>query len=507
MNLAEIKRHVDAAPYGAKRREIEKLAKLHGVSANTLYRNLAEEFGRKRSRKASPLVPDEVIDLIAMKKAFQPKNREYTTEDALQDAMDEGLIEQGSVSVSTINRRLRENGFRKQKPVQRFLETFSNQAHYLDFSRSEYISLIGYDADRGEYILKLDTKSLRYKNKQGPAFSLWVAGMRDGRSGLFLAKYYTVTGENTYMGLDFLQHCWGRENDDHPLNCFPYYLKSDNGALAVNAYVQRMLEALDIELQTSVPGNKNAQGKIERMWRTLWQRFELRLVMRRGIGATLYLDELNEMVFEYCLRDADRPHSIYPSMTRRQLYETELIGYPPRIYEGDISNLASKPRRCKVGKDLKFRYENQFFSAPERYYDKWVLVHKNLQGDLIAEGEHDGELFEISDWHPNEFGDYKAFPDTYREQMEKQAIRNFQVENGGKNVRLKPVPEKIRAKSPHLRERQDKIFTEDQARRYIARQLHVDSYAEVAQWFDELLSVRLDKAAIDEALRAMKRAI
>lgn len=511
MNAAEVYRELQACPYGAKSSIVDRYAQRWGVSRATVYREIEKEFGKQRKReKQNYRVDDAYIDVIARLKAlslsYGKKSRELTTEDAIEIAETKGLVPQGILKKSTVDTRLRQKGFRKVKPVQRYIEDFSNQAHYVDFSRSEYISIAGYDAGSGEYILKTAGKSLRYKNKQGRSFGLWLAGLRDGKSGVRLVRYYTVAGENAYMGLDFLQWCWHRDEDDHPLNYFPYFLRIDNGALAKNKDVQAMLEALEIEQVTSEPYNKQAMGKIERTWRTFWQRFELKLVMEVGIGQRLSLDDLNQLAFDYCVDESRKAHPIFRDRKKHVIYEQDLLAYPPRTYEGDIANLASRPMRRKVGRDLMFYIDNEPYRAPERYLDKWVLVHRNMNGDLVGEGEEDGLRFDIEPFVFNRFQEFRAFPDTYKDKMLKEATSPQPNFEGG--LKMKPRAQEIAPTSPHVRggtEQPDTahIFTPDQAKLYITDQLSLESYQEVADYFDALLEARTDKAAIDKIINIL----
>jgi hypothetical protein len=511
MNVQEVYKELQSCPYGAKSVILDRYAAIWGVSKATVYRAIEKEFGKRRNRtKREFIIKDEYIDAIARLKAlsmsYGQKSRELTTEDAIEIAENRGIIPAGLLKVSTVNARLRDKGFRKQKPSQRYLEEFCNQAHYIDFSRSEYISIADYDKTSGEYILKTSPKSLRYKNKQGKSFGLWLAGLRDGKSGIRLVKYYTVTGENSYMGMDFLQWCWHRAEDDHPLNYFPYYLRIDNGPLQKNKDVQAMLEALEIETKPCEAYNKDSMGKIERTWRTFWQRFELKLVMEVGMGQCLSVNDLNQLAFKYCVKEAHKAHAIFRDTKKIVMYERDLLAYPPRVYEGEIANLASRPLRRKVGNDLMYWIDNEPYQAPERYQNRWILIHKNMKGDLVGEGEHDGRMFDIEPFEFNAFNQYSRFPDTYRETMLKEAIGDQQAL--GKVVKIKPKPEAIKPDSPHGRGEtllDAGVFTPDAAKLYIVRQLHLDSYTEVAIFFDPLLVERTDKAAIDEIINILDR--
>ncbi|APF20371.1 hypothetical protein Calab_1479 [Caldithrix abyssi DSM 13497] len=518
MDVSEIKKEIDRAPWGMKTAIVEQYAAVLGISKQKLYRQIEKRYGPSRVRKkVQNKIDDELIFKVAQLKAksMTYKGRELRTEDAICLLEERGEIPRGLLKVSTVNRRLRQAGFRQKKAVARFVEDFSNQVHYIDFSRSEYISIKGYDSLSGEYLLELNGKSLNLKNKE-KTLALWLAGLRDGKSGLRLVRYYVATGENVYMGLNFLQWAWFREEDAHPLRYAPYYLRIDNGAVGSKKEVTQLLEALGIEKRLPEAYNHNAMGKIERTWRTFWQRFELYILMEKGEGAILTLSELNELAFQYCVKEAEEKHPLYRNEKKRVIYERDLLAYPPRTFDGDILQLASWPLRRKVGNDLTFSVDNVLYEAPERYLGKWVLLHRNLRGELVGQGEEDGQYFEIKEFRPRAWDNFRRFKDTYREKALKsyeekiKDAREKKKEENRKLLKMKPTAKNIIPDSPHFEDERSKMKDErflsvDAAKIYIARELNARSYAEVAHLFDELLAETLEKEKIDTIIKILKQ--
>ena len=498
--LPEIKAKLDNASYREKGGIIRYYAGVTGKSEKTLYRMLKKQYGSPRKpRKRTTQVPDSYIDVIAKIKeismGYGQKERELSTELAIKQAVDEGLVPPGVLTPSTVNRRIAENGFRKKKPVSRFVAEFCNQVHFFDMSRSEYISPVAYDEQADDWILKTHPKSLRYKNKEGRGMSLWLAGLRDDRSGIVYFRYYMTTGENVAVGLDFFNRAWNRPADEHPLNNPPYYLHIDNGAIGSSKEFSEAMQAIDVKKVHNKPYNKQAMGKIERMWRTLWQRFELPLISKYGPGHELRLEELNALVFDYTLEDMER-EAPFSRLSKRVMFERDLMAHPPRRFDVDLSFLASWPERRKVRNDLTFSYRGEIYSAPERYYGKYIIVRENRQGDIIGRGEDDGILFEITPFRPQSYGDYRGYKDTYRDKLQKEIAAGV--------MRMKPREEKITVKSDFTAPVAETVMSDSEARLYIARQLNLESYAEVAELFDPLLMERRDKESIDRVINVVK---
>jgi transposase len=487
MRLQSVKR-------GERSSLIKQIADEFGVSPHTVYRAL-ERVRPKRQRKGEKKINQVTIDQIARIKAKKEKNRELCTEDAIAIARDRGLINE-DVSVATVNARLRELGWNKKRVVQRMEATHANQVHYADFSRSEYVGIVGYDSAAKDWRLVFDGKSLRYKNKEGNQ-RLWLGSLVDKYSRCRVVRYYVSDGETAKMGLDLLEYAWNRPADEHPLNSLPQYLKLDNGPLQKLKETELALNAVNVELQPTTPGNKDAMGAVERQWRTFWQRFELNELKRRGNHFEIYLSQLNELAHEYAIAETQKRHPVYRNLTRAQIYKRSLVAYPPTRYEGNLLNYATRPLERRVNQDRSVWVDNIAHKAPARYAGEKILVYRNLSGSMVGQAS-DGSLFVVADHNKrNVFGEYRSEPDTYRETIEKQT---------GPTLEIKPKTKNIKPDSIHELEVAEILtLTYKQAREEIALRLNV-KYTDVATFFDEYIDAGTTKSRLDKIISAFQRA-
>ena len=500
MNIEAIIDEYRSAPYGSRTDKLRHYAALYGVSLATIWRRVKKAQGVKRKITPSYRIPEDWIDRAAAHmvrvQMHDAKGRRPRAVDVIAEMERRGEIPVGALSASTLNRRLRERGVDDVKPVSRWAEPFSNHTHYMDFSRSDVLGVKGYDGDR--YILEVRGNSPIYKNKRGQKFGLWVGGGRDGRSGIFGAQYYTAAGESLFMGLDLLNFLWLRPADDLPLYSPPYHVRFDRGSFGKSAEAKSLFNALGVSY-TPASGNKNAMAKIERKWRTLWQRFELKLLLRYERGYRMHLEDLNDLLYQHLLDEAEEEAPYDKGMTRRQKYEMDCLAYPRRIYDGDIGALATRPFRRKVGRDLSFSFDGDTYEAPARYMGKWVIVWRNINGDLAAYGEEDNVYFNMHKFQVRFSGDYRSFKETYRDQV----IKRIEKEKPDKAaIPLTRKPEKIDVQSPHFtpESQTSAPMTINSARAYIAKRMNVESYNDVAHLFDDLIAVTTEKAAIDRII-------
>jgi len=294
-----------------------------------------------------------------------------------------------------------------------------------------------------------------------------------------------------------------READDHPLHSIPYHLKMDNGAFSRAAETTNLLDALGVEVERKNPDNQNALGKIERTWRVLWQNFEARLFMKHKFGYRLYLEDLNELLYQYLLEEIEGVHF---GEKKRVIYERDCQAYPRRRFDGDPYVLASRPHRRKVSTDLMFQFQKEFYEAPERYYNKWVLLHINAAGEIIGEGEEDGIRFAIKEFEFRESGEYRRFEDTYSDKIIKK-IRAEETHGGTSVLPMKGKTKTIEAESPFVETHGDaSVLSRDKAKEYIFYQLgDVDSYADVAHLFDDSLKDENEIETLDQVINLVRK--
>lgn len=140
----------------------------------------------------------------------------------------------------------------------------------------------------------------------------------DHYSGMFWFQYYYSPGESAADTLDFF--CRAIQPKPHHAYQFhgvPFRLFVDQGSLARAKMSGELLDLLDVELVTHLPGNPRAKGLVEWVHRLLL-RFEARLKMRRPAS----LEELNRWAWEYavmvCVTKPYRQKTDPRGLTRQQ---------------------------------------------------------------------------------------------------------------------------------------------------------------------------------------------
>lgn len=513
--IKQIDSVLDGARYGERRKRVEEIARTLGVSVATVYRRLQRQKGRRKTVSRGKEIPDEYIDLIAQIKAegmrYGEKERELPTWRCIRILEQQGRIPEGVLKPSTVNRRLRERGFRQRKAAVRYEAEFANQAHQMDFSRPEYFELVTYDKFADDYIVMVNARGLSYKNK-GKKERLWVVQLKDEYSRIRLVRYYPAAGENTFLGLEFLRWAWGREADDHPLRYPPLFLRTDNGSFAKSQYTRHLFADLNIEWLPSEPYNKRSLGKVERGWRDLWRGWELETALRLGDKATLYLNDLNRMVHNEMVRELQMRHPTRNGK-RGDLYRRSLLEYPPRQVELDTLRLAYRVLERSVNIDATIRLDNELYLVPEIYAGQRIRVYQNMHGELLGESIDRGKRFKLEPFEAKTFGEYKRYKDTYRERMEKDYKAAPLLGEGpveeverapDKVLYLPPQPQPLQPETP-FREADEEVFeSTDAARMYIGRRLGVN-YMDVATLFDELLQITLSRSEIDAVLARVEK--
>ncbi|MDZ7802392.1 hypothetical protein [Thiohalophilus sp.] len=99
-------------------------------------------------------------------------------------------------------------------------------------------------------------------------------------------------------------------------NIFPEVLKLDQGATGKNAAFRDGLKKhLGIRVELAAPKNdrladNQSMGKVERRFRTLWQRFELKLaykLKKKGVDV-ITLEDLNVLAHNYATQLLNQAH-------------------------------------------------------------------------------------------------------------------------------------------------------------------------------------------------------
>lgn len=400
--IDQVIRALDAAPHGAKGAVLKRWAQRLSpdpddpMSTATLRRHIRKRRGKAKDAPGRPKkIPDALVDFVANLKArgieMGMGDRELSTEKCLEIAERKGIEGAEDASPSAVNRRLRKNGFREQKRMRKVEADFATHVMLMDFSRSNYLQVRDYDEDADDWLLEVSGKQLSYKDPEG-AFRTWYAMLIDDHSRLRLARLFCDTGENALLGLTFLRWAWTREEDEHPLRHVPRILQTDFGAFRRSTRVQNAFESLDeVSLKKA---SKNAQGKVERSFRTLWQRFELPFAVENKDGYQIHLSDFNALLKEHCLQEANRPHPERSRYTCSQIYEGSIQRTPPLQVEADLIKVAFEVYTRRVDPYGRVSIEGTKYRCPDSHEGIAIEPGMQVRLQVNAEGRVLGRLVE-----------------------------------------------------------------------------------------------------------------
>ncbi len=514
LDLDAIQREIDSAGHGRKAAIIRQYTGQYGISRETLYRQLRQRFGKKktlvRAKKVEQALIDQVGEMKELGIMMGLGDRELATENCIRLLSDQGVAGADRLTVSTVNRRLREAGYRIPNAKVRVEASYANQEFQLDFSRSKYFQIYRYDSVRQDFLMRVSGRELHYK-KDDRRLRTWLVQVKDSYSRCRIIKAYGATSENGFIGLDTLDFMFNRPEDDNPMRFVPEMIKTDQGAFHKRKEVKALAELLGIQLRNSAPYNHDSQGKIESGFFGLWNRFELAQAVKMGDGYELYLSEYNELLHEFSISDAQLkcPHPIVND-TREGASRTSILKHPPRQVDEEVLRIACRVDTRDVPETLMIQYPGGPYHAPEYAAGKQVRIYKNMLGELMAElVEEDRRTFILKSYEYREIDNFEHRSHTsYKQTLTAQAEKNL-ADKRAENKRLfmKPRASKIEVESPFLPQAQTEFANEYDARVYIGKQLTTigKTYADFSYVFDELLADDLTKESIDTVISEIKR--
>jgi transposase InsO family protein len=454
--IEQIIQEYSCAPRGAKSAVVKKWAALCACSENRIWAVIPT--GRKRKKvegKAEEL--KMVAESVFKVKYRVPDNTApLSTDQAYRIALSNGEIpkEARRYSEASINRMGRELKLsKKTRRVQRFQAERPNEMHHVDASTSQFFYVAKALPD-GNYLLKLHGPSQNYKNKPKPLpLGLWIYGIVDDYSGCAHAEYTVAPGESLGDNLKFLERAWS-VTDDKVFCGLPEKIKADKGPMMRGKVTEELLARLGVEIDPSVPGAKDSHGKIERPWRTHWQRFEKTfLVLDDWKRFEITLSELNRRLLIYLGEEYNRrPHRYERSFTREQMWRRITFHGGVRPVPKNAFRTAAEQHKRKVRKDGTFSLDNNIYEV-KGLHDAWVQVIKGVFDEkMVAQDIETGEKYEVIEFKPNPLGKFTAHKDTPYQKSKKAgadlhiSATLFEAEQGAGNVI--PLPTRMQEEQP-----------------------------------------------------------
>jgi transposase InsO family protein len=519
VDIHRIKQEIDNAGHGQKSIIVRQFANQFKVSTGTIYRMLRREYGIQKEINRDPKIPEDIIKRIALLKSRSTSLsntwRELPTGHCIEILQRQGIHDSENLTVGTVNRRLREAGFRIPTARVRVELDFATQEYQLDFSRSKYFQLKSYDQVNDDWVLKVSGKELHYKDEDA-RLRTWLVQAKDSYSRLRVARAYAATGESGFLGLQFLNWVFNRDKDGNPMRHVMHILKTDNGAFAKLQESKMAMEALGVEWRMSRPYRKESNGKIESGFKSIWWKFELTLATELGHGNVLPLREYNRLLSEYMILDAQKQHPAIKD-TVEAVYRKSIMSIEPRVVDEDILRLACRVERRKV-KDRIVSIDNEQYETPDHANGKWILVHKNKLGEMIGRLEEENKKpFILSAWSATKYDQYFQYPHTYSQRMEAESQETIKeplqglAKKASRPERRLFMPERsvpVEINSPFVYSESDLEFPSVlSAKIYIGEHLRMvnATYPDYAYVFDDLLNECLYKESIDQVLEVIKQ--
>jgi hypothetical protein len=286
----EMAERLGQAVNGEKDRIIAEYQALSGKSPATLYRIAARHgfsSGRNpredRGQLKSGLTDEQLrfVSTLIQESAREVKGTILPLSEALQIAIDNGVIAPGQISEARLQAILREREMNSTcldavTPSIRMASEHPNHVHIFDAS-----ICIQYYLKGGKGLRIMDERDFR--EKKPASFDkikqrLFRLVLADHFSHQLFFKYYVAAGENQQVTFDFLTSAWrGGHHEKLPFRGVPKFLLMDAGSANIAKGILNLLERLEIEIPKNMPHNPRRQGSAECAQEIIETHFEARL--------------------------------------------------------------------------------------------------------------------------------------------------------------------------------------------------------------------------------------
>jgi uncharacterized protein YeeX (DUF496 family) len=344
-----------------------------GYSKARLY-DIAKQYGfdsgrKTRGDKGKCELTDRQIEYVAAKihvTSREVKGPIMPVAAALEDAIDNGIIERGQISAGRMQQLLRERQINKKalmapEPYTPMRSLHPNHVHVFDVSVCVQYYLKG-----GKGLRIMDERDF-YKNKLDKYLKIKTRLMRyvivDHFSGAFFVFYFDAKGESQKNLYQFLIKAWQHKgHEKYPLRGVPFQMLMDSGAANSARAMVAFLERLGVKIPKGEPYNAARQGAVEVMhniWE-MWFESKLRLQPAHTI------EDINEWAFDYVIwLNAERKHTRH-GMARLQSWiqikQNELRDLPSTEILQEIFSYRQEDFTRTVNRDYTISYKNKDYN-------------------------------------------------------------------------------------------------------------------------------------------------
>jgi hypothetical protein len=338
---------------------------------------VAKEFGWESGREERPdkgeiriegideKVLLQAIEVLLKTTRMKRRKRLMSTQDLIQQMVLNGYEMMRDVSVSTLNRWLRQRGITHEQlmagnPAVEMASKHANHIHFADAS-----ICVQWDLRNNKKMIERDMQKSFYKNKPGywkqvkKVLIRWL--LVDHTTGLFFVDYSYAAGENTVDLLNFILTAWGPKeySAKYPFHGVPFMLGLDPGAANKSHEVKNLTRKLGVELYVHAPGNSRASGAVETMHSYWEEHFESLLLLKLADS----LEDLRErahdrMIFLNAMRTHSR-HGKSRSSKWMEITEEQLRILPPVEHCQKLAT--SAPDTRVPNEKLQIQVDNRWF--------------------------------------------------------------------------------------------------------------------------------------------------
>lgn len=304
----ELADRLNSAAMGEKAVVVAGYRDMTGKSIPTLYRIAAAhgyDSGRKPRQDKGALkcgLTDgqlAAVSSLIQETARQVKGTILPLSEAMQIAIDNGILAAGQVSESRLQAILRERDMNSTAldstpPSIRMASEHPNHVHIFDAS-----ICIQYYLAQGKGLRIMDERDFREKKPENFAKvkdRLIRLVLADHFSHYLFVKYYLARGENQQITFDFLASAWrGALHEKLPFRGVPRFLLMDAGSANIAKGILNLLERLEIEIPKNMPHNPRRQGSAETAQELIETHFEARLRLEPATS----IEQLNDWVTDW----------------------------------------------------------------------------------------------------------------------------------------------------------------------------------------------------------------
>jgi hypothetical protein len=387
-SLVDLRRRLNQLPPRSKERRalVQEIAHLYGVSSDTVYRALRDNYLVRSVRRADRDVPRvipkaglerycEIIAAIKIRTSNR-KGRHLSTVQAIRLLESDGInTDDGHVTApagllkpTTVNRYLKKWGYdrdtlMRQPPAVRFQAEYSNQCWHFDLSPSDL------------------------KHVKAPAWIepgrghplLMLYSVVDDRSGVAYQEYHGVYGEDVEAALRFMFAAMSKKAEpDFPFEGIPKMLYMDNGPIAKSLVFQKVMADLGIDVRTHLPQGKDgrrvtarSKGKVERPFRTVKEMHETLYHLHEPETEA----EANAWLMKFLLHYNSRPHRSEPHSRIEDWVDNQpLDGISGMCLWERFCTYARSPERRKVGIDARVTVEGVAYEVEPDLAGETVIL-------------------------------------------------------------------------------------------------------------------------------------